>query len=165
VIRFRTSRPGDIRDLIGFYRNIYKEKYSFNQEFEEEGISELQGFLEHFSYKMDAICIAEEHGFIVGSIIVSHEGRDKGIISWLHVKPEYRDSNAKANLLKKATEFCTEKEYDTISLKVVSPVEKDIQLYIEEGFKLYSQRKVAKYGLDLTEEIYEKKLPETKKKD
>lgn len=155
MINYRTHDVGDIRRLIEFHYGIYRDKFSFNEEYEQYGIIQLQKIMEGFIPDKDRIFIAEEHGTLIGSAIIKHISSDRAKLSWLNVKPEYIDQPVRRTIVKKAIEFCKKNGYSVIVLTIFSILDDASQIYLEEGFKLVREHKTYLWGQHLSEDTYE----------
>ncbi len=153
MVNYRNHDVGDIKNLVKFHIELYTDKYSFNKEFEDYGIDQLEKVMKKFDKEKDLVLIAEENDTIIGSIIVTHEKKNIAKLTWLNVKPEYKDQGIRRNLIKKALEFC-KKKYKGAVLITYSLLDDAKQLYIEEGFRLKTSDRIYKWGQHLTKDLY-----------
>jgi N-acetylglutamate synthase-like GNAT family acetyltransferase len=155
AVTLRTGlRPGDIGYVIYLHGIVYAREYGFDHTFEAYVAGPLSEFARSASARQ-RLWIAEREGRIVGCIAIVTSSPLVAQLRWFLVDPSSRGLGVGKRLLSEAVAFCQGCGYRSIILWTVSALVAAARLYCSVGFKKVEEKPGEKWGVHVTEEMYE----------
>ncbi len=151
-----TLRPycaGDLDYIIFRQIELYEDEYGFGPEFGKY----VEKYVRRFHEKHDEnenLWIAEMDNRPAGVIAIVKSG-DAAQLRWFFIEPEVRGRGVGHKLIRKAIDFCREKNYRHIYLLTVSILDAARHLYKSYGFKVTEAKDNREWGLTLREERWD----------
>ena len=156
-----TLRPGDIGAIVRMHGEIYAREHDFDLTFEAYVAGPLADFALRRSPR-ERLWIVEAAKGIVGCVAIVAAGDRTAQLRWFLVAPEHRGAGIGSLLVQQAVEFAREQGYDSVVLWTVSALAPAGRIYAAAGFVRTEERPGHRWGVDVTEEKHELRLPTPK---
>ncbi len=147
-------RPGDIGYVIYLHGIVYAREHGFDHTFEAYVAGPLAEFACSASAR-ERLWVAEREGRIVGCIAIVTASPPVAQLRWFLVDPSCRGLGLGKRLLSEAVAFCKTCGYRSIILWTVSALDAAAHLYRSAGFEKVEEKLGRRWGVDVTEEMYE----------
>ena len=158
-ITIRTEiKPGDMGFITYLHGILYDKEYSYSYDFERYVAVGLNEFLEHYDDARDRLWIVEDHGQIVGSILIMGRSGDVAQLRYFILMPEYRGIGLGRKLMQLAMDFCKEAGYRSVYLWTTEELHAAAYLYNHFGFKRTRQVPTSHFGKDVVEDCYDTQI-------
>lgn len=154
-VTLRAFQSKDIEFIIRRHRDLYEIEYGFNSEFGDYVEEYVLKFNEYHDETREKIWIAEANGTTVGVIAIVKVDDSTAQLRWFLIEPQMRHRGLGHMLMKRAVDFCKEKNYKHILLWTVDVLEAARHLYKSYGFSLTETNKHELWGKYLSEERWD----------
>jgi GNAT superfamily N-acetyltransferase len=154
--------PGSIGKISLLHGTYYHENWGFGLFFEAKVAKELSEFLKRYDERKDCLLTAVFQKQIEGSVVIDgiHSENKGAHLRWFIVSDRIRGKGAGNQLIKKAVNFCREKDYKKIYLWTFKGLDAAQHLYLKHGFGLVEERRGSQWGKKVKEQRYELVLKE-----
>jgi len=149
--------PGDIGSIIKLHGEFYHRNNGFDSTFEPYVAIPLAEFVQRKNSD-ERIWIVEENRALRGCIAITKYKNDIAQLRWYIVDTSLQGRGIGKELIGLAIDFSKEKKYKKIILWTVDELDKAINMYKKNGFKLTEEKQHKIWGKELTEQCYEKSL-------
>ena len=150
-------RPGDIGEIVRLHGVLYAQEEGFDATFEAYVAEPLARFALEASPR-ERLWIAERDGRIVGCVAIVEHAPEVAQLRWFLVDPSARGGGLGRTLLNEAVEFSRALGYRSIVLWTVRSLEAAAHLYQSVGFVKVEEVPWRRWGVEVIEERYEKRL-------
>jgi len=154
-------RPGDLGTLVQLHGTIYAQEYGFDATFEAYVAGPLVQFVLSRSAR-DQLWVAEQTGRVVGCIAIVGATATEAQLRWFLVDPSARGLGLGKRLLAEAVAFCEACGYESVFLWTVSALTAAARLYRSAGFDKVEEKPGRRWGVEVIEERYLRRLAGTK---
>jgi GNAT superfamily N-acetyltransferase len=155
----RPFAPEDVDYVINGQLKLYEAEFGFDSDiwkaYVTDGVHELA---DNFDNEKDCMYILEHNGTPSGCAAITRAGNDTAKFRFFFVEQALRGRGAGRGLLRKALDFCREKEYRRVILWTFSTLYAARHLYESFGFKLTETSENGEWGTPVTEEKWELEL-------
>jgi N-acetylglutamate synthase-like GNAT family acetyltransferase len=153
----RVLRPGDLGAIVAHHGRVYRPEFGVDATFEGHVAAAVARAAMHgFPSGREAIWIVERGGDHAGSLALTDEGDDVGVVRWFVLDRTLRSRGLGRRLLGNLLETARESGYARIWLETFSDLEAAGHLYRDHGFKLVSEDSTPRWGRDrITYQRYE----------
>ena len=163
AIKYVGYYPGVVGKIIKSHAVYYYENWGFDISFETQVGRELSEFVSKFDKNRDGLWVATQTGKFAGALAI--DGRHAFIegvrLRWFIVEPKFQRSGIGKELIRRAVEFCRQKQYPKVYLWTFLGLENARRAYEKAGFRLCEENDVFQWGQNIREQKYELELPET----
>lgn len=157
---FHGYTPGVIGQITEAHARYYHENWGLDASFEIQVGSELSEFVSEFQEGRDGFWVATVDGAFAGSVAI--DGRQAAThgarVRWFIVVPDFQRAGIGKALLTRAVEFCRSGDYSKVYLWSFKGLKVARALYEQYDFRLCQERRVAQWGQNLTEQMFELRL-------
>ena len=152
--------PGSIGRVAELHGAYYHEHWDFSVFFEAKVATELSEFFVRYDEKHDGFWTASLKGRVEGSITIDgiHAEKEGAHLRWFILSDVLRGRGIGNRLIKKALNFCRNKEYKWVYLWTFKGLNAAKHLYEKNGFKLVKQFKGMQWGTEVNEQRFELSL-------
>lgn len=153
--------PGAIGRIAGLHGTYYADHWGFGLFFEAKVATELSAFLTDYDAGRDSLWTAAVDGRVEGGIVIdgTHAARSGAHLRWFILSDALRGRGVGRQLITRAVDFCIDKRYRKIVLWTFEGLGAARHLYESVGFRLTRQQKGAQWGTEVTEQMFECRLP------
>lgn len=148
-------QPGDLGRLLALHGTFYAEHYGLDLGFEAYVAEGLGRFAQSFDAGKDCIWTAEENNQLLGSITIAHQQNNTAQLRWFIVAPQAQGKGLGKQLIKRAIDFCRQKQVQSIFLWTISGLPVAAHLYQQADFTLTEQKTHRLWGAQRTEQRYD----------
>jgi GNAT superfamily N-acetyltransferase len=149
--------PGDLGAVVRLHGLLYAKEYGFDLTFEVYVAGPLAEFAQRHSPR-EQIWLAESGDRLVGVVGIVTASDELAQLRWFLVDPESRGHGLGTALLRQAVDFAETCGYGAITLWTVSALAAASRVYRDAGFQRVEERPGRRWGVDVVEERYEKRL-------
>lgn len=149
--------PGSIGKISLLHGNYYHKNWDFGLFFEAKVATELSEFLKRYDEGKDCLLTAVFKQQIEGSVVIDglHSESKGAHLRWFIVSDRIRGRGAGDQLIKRAVDFCKEKDYKKIYLWTFKGLDAAQHLYLKYGFGRVEERRGSQWGKKVQEQRYE----------
>ena len=122
----------DEKAVIDFIDQSLKKE--FPETYHHLDADDLNDLYNAYSGERDIFLVAKKDDSIVGTIAIKEENSEVALLRRLFVAAEYRSKGFGSALIKKAVDFCREKNYSMISFRGNNQMDKAIRVIEHNGF-------------------------------
>lgn len=142
----RTFRTGDMGLIAARQAIVYEEAYGWGRPLEVIEGAVTTAFLRDFKPGREQCWIAEAHGVMAGSILVTDEGGGLARLRLLYVEPFARGRGLGGTLVRTCVAFARETGYRAMTLWTHTVLESARRIYAAEGFRLIETKIHGEFG-------------------
>jgi ribosomal protein S18 acetylase RimI-like enzyme len=152
--------PGALGKITELHALYYYRHWNFGLFFERKVATELAEFLGRFQKARDGFWLAMRGDRIAGSIALDGiDAEDRGAhLRWFIVDPEDQGAGIGDRLLKEALAFSDGHSYRKIRLWTFSGLDTARHLYETNGFRLCTEQEDDRWGVRVTEQLFERDI-------
>ena len=154
----RDPRPGDLGWVVQAHGELYAREFGYTGEFEALVAEVAAKYLRKFDPAWDKGWIAEVDGERVGSVFVVRKSPTVAQLRLLILLPHARGLGLGGRLVDECIAFAQARGYRKMTLWTQSHLEAARAIYASRGFTPVKSEEYHGCGLDLTSEIWERKL-------
>jgi GNAT superfamily N-acetyltransferase len=157
--------PGAIGRIVELHAGYYSTLVGFGLPFETGVARELSEFCERYDGERDGLWLALQDGRIEGAIAIdgSHAEDEGAHLRWFIASDKMRGSGVGNALLTTAMEFCQSKKYNVVYLWTFEGLGAAKHLYEKFGFRLALQQRGARWGAEVNEQRFERRISSPRK--
>lgn len=170
--QYSSYYPGVLGHITEAHARYYSNAWGFDLRFEVLVSGGLAEFMGRFDPSRDGLWVCRIEDSFAGSIAVDGApGEDRGSspeppatrarLRWFLVRPEHRGRGIGSTLLKKALDFCRQRNYTTVYLHTFKGLEAARRLYESSGFRLTHEQPGSAWGPTVTEQVFQLQMPGT----
>jgi GNAT superfamily N-acetyltransferase len=158
AVTLRTElRPGDLGWIVETHGTMYDREHGFDSTFEAYVAGPLSACALASSAR-ERIWLAEREGRRVGCVAIVGASERTAQLRWFLVVPEARGAGIGRRLLDEAVAFARESGYEDVILWTVSALDAAARLYRAAGFERDESRPGRRWGVEVVEERYSRRL-------
>jgi ribosomal protein S18 acetylase RimI-like enzyme len=158
-VHIRTDlRPGDIGYLTYLHGVLYAAEDGWDSSFEAYVAGPLAEFAKAHNDR-ERIWIVEREEVVAGSIAIVEASPEQAQLRWFLLHPDLRGRGIGRRLMELAISFSKANHYSTIFLWTASDLGAAAKLYESFGFKITEEVRHKLWGVIVTEQRYELKVP------
>jgi GNAT superfamily N-acetyltransferase len=164
MIRLRALAPGDIGWIIGAHGRLYSAQYGWDWSFEAYAAEVGRDFIHTFDPARAAGWIAEwapaggDSRPVGSAAIVPAGAAGLAKLRLVLVEPDFRGQGLGRRLVEAAENFARAAGYRAIELWTFSMLAEARALYARLGYRITATEGMRRFGHDLVEERWEKRL-------
>jgi GNAT superfamily N-acetyltransferase len=149
--------PGVVGKITELHAVYYYENWGFDVSFETQVGAELSEFIRRFDRNNDGFWVAAIKVEFGGAIAIDGiSGFTEGArLRWFIVAPQFQGSGIGKNLMKRAIEFCKQKQFPKVYLWTFQGLDAARRIYEAFDFRLCEENEVTQWGQTIREQKYE----------
>ncbi len=147
--------PGDMGYITYMHGKLYNELCGYDRHFERYVAREFDEFLEQYEPGKDRIWLAEQHGRIVGTIVIQGRSGRVAQLRYFLTDPSVRGQGLGKRLMKEAMDFCRSANYTHVYLLTTEELETAAELYRRHGFRVTKRDEVNLWGQQVVLNCYD----------
>jgi GNAT superfamily N-acetyltransferase len=154
----RELRPGDLGAIVAHHGRTYGPEYGVDSTFEAHvAASVAEAGKRGFPREREGIWIVEADGRHAGSIALTDEGADLGMVRWVLLDRRLRGQGLGRRLVGEVVAEAERHGYEVVGLETFSDLRAAAHLYREHGFRVVSAETGPRWGRDeVTYQRYER---------
>lgn len=155
-ITIRTElRPGDLGEIVRLHGTLYADEYSYGIAFESYVAGGIHEFYKNYDSSRDRVWICEDHGRIVGFVLLMHREQNAAQLRYFLLLPDYRGLGLGKKLMQLYMDFFYECGYQSSYLWTTHELDAAAALYKRHGFVLTEEKESTAFGKPLREQRYD----------
>jgi DNA-binding MarR family transcriptional regulator/GNAT superfamily N-acetyltransferase len=154
----RDPQPGDLGWVVQQHAELYAREFGYNVEFEGLVADIVAKFVRDFDPAWEKAWIAEVDGERAGSVFVVRQSATVAKLRLLILRPEARGLGLGGRLTDECIAFARAKGYRKMTLWTQSHLAAARAIYESRGFRLVKSEPNPAFGLQLTAEVWERRL-------
>jgi RimJ/RimL family protein N-acetyltransferase len=153
----RELRPGDYGAIIELHGRLYAAEYGVDSSFEAHvAASVTRAAMRGFPREREQLWVVESDGAFAGSIALTDEDGETGMIRWVLLDPSLRGGGVGTRMVSEVVEFARQAGYARLELETFSELETAARIYRSHGFRVTSEETGPRWGSDqITYQHYE----------
>lgn len=153
--------PGCVKRITDLHATYYGKHAGFGVAFEARVARELAAFCERYDDQRDGLWLGVDAGNIQGALAIDglHAMSEGAHLRWFITADEVRGSGLGTRLLDTAMEFCRLRGYVRVYLWTFEGLAAARHLYEKYAFELVHQQRGSQWGVEVTEQRFEKSRP------
>jgi ribosomal protein S18 acetylase RimI-like enzyme len=153
--------PGALGKITEMHALYYYRHWNFGLFFERKVAKELSEFLGRFREGRDGFWLAMRGNRIAGAIALDgiHADDPGAHLRWFIVDPKDQNAGIGSRLLREALAFSDDRSYRKIHLWTFSGLDAARHLYETNGFRLSAEQQDDRWGVRVTEQLFERDMP------
>ena len=156
TLKIRNFTNDDLDFVINNQIKLYEVEYGFDTDEWKSYIKDGVGALvKEFNKEKDCIYILENQGQALGCIAITHVDDEIAQLRFFFIDSSLRGMGGGNQLVKKAIDFCKEKNYKKVYLWTFSTLKPARHLYAKNGFKMTDTHENTEWGTPVLEERWD----------
>ncbi len=154
-------RPGCIGRITELHAAYYAQAAGFGVDFEARVARELSDFCLAYTEDRDALLLAMDGPRIEASVAIdgTQAAAQGAHLRWFIASDSARGTGVGTRLLRSALQFCDARRYGKVFLWTFDELAAARHLYEKHGFVLARSQRGARWGREVTEQLYQRTAP------
>lgn len=159
--------PGLLGQIVTLHARHYARDWGFGLFFEAKVARDLAAFADRYAGHRDITLASwnRETGALLGTVTIDGGERGGesggGHLRWFILAEEARGTGLGRHLLERALAFADEKRMQRVRLTTFRGLDAARHLYESTGFTLRSEQGDSTWGTYVTEQVFERPLPQS----
>lgn len=155
--------PGTLGQVVSLHGRYYARDWGFGPYFEAKVAAGMAEFIPRLNPARDLFLAARRGGHLLGSLTIdggeigAGAGAKEAHLRWFITSDRARGTGLGNRLLEQAMTFCDETGFNMVYLDTFKGLESARHLYEKHGFDLVGERPDTTWGVEVTEQRFERR--------
>lgn len=152
--------PGALGQVISLHGRYYAREWGFGPYFEAKVAAGMAEFIPRMDPARDLFLAARRGAHLLASITIdgSETSANEAHLRWFITSDKARGTGIGRRLMARAMAFCDEVGFALVYLDTFKGLDAARHLYESHGFTLVSERPDTTWGVEVTEQRFERRL-------